>query len=287
METVQSALAWAVRELSEHRIGSPRMTAELLLGHARGWSRVRVLTHSESPLSPETGERFMSLVRRRAGGEPLQYILGNQEFFGLQFRVTPAVLIPRPETEILVETAVAAAATLGSGPVRFADVGTGSGCIAVSFAHQVPHAAGWATDISFDALALARENAARNGVAKQIAFARADLLEGFAPHPVFDMVLSNPPYVAAGDAGVLSPEVREHEPAVALFSGDSGLDAYRRLIPQSGQRLVHGGSLLLEIGAGMRDQVAQLLQGAGFAIERIAQDLQGIPRCILARRGHG
>jgi release factor glutamine methyltransferase len=287
METVRSALGWAVQELSRHRIDSPRMTAELLLGHIQGWNRERVLTHPETPLSTEAGEHFASVVRRRAGGEPLQYILGCQEFYGLQFQVTPAVLIPRPETEILVENAVAAAESLGAEQLRFADVGTGSGCIAVSFARHVACAAGWATDISFDALALARENAARNGVAKRIEFVRTDFLEGFAPRPVFNMVLSNPPYVAAGDASVLSAEVREHEPAVALFSENSGLDSYRRLIPQAARRLVPGGSLILEVGAGMSDRVALLLREGEFAVEKIAQDLQGIPRCILARRGHG
>lgn len=287
MDRVQSALVWAVRELSQHQVEFPRRTAELLLGHIQGWNRVRFLTHPESPLSPETVERFASMVRRRAGGEPLQYIIGEQEFYGLPFRVTPAVLIPRPETEILVENAVAAARSLGPRRLRFADVGTGSGCIAVSFARHVPLSAGWATDISVDALAVARENAARNGVLKQIGFVRADLLEGFAPHPHFDLVLSNPPYVAAEDAAALPAQVREHEPAVALFSGSSGLDSYRRLIPQAIRRLVPGGGLLLEIGAGMSEQVSLLLEEAAFAVENITRDLQGIPRCILARRGHG
>jgi release factor glutamine methyltransferase len=287
MDRVQSALVWAVRELSQHQVESPRRTAELLLGHIQGWNRVRVLTHPEGPLSPETSERFAAVVRRRAGGEPLQYIIGEQEFYGLPFRVTPAVLIPRPETEILVENAVVAARSLGPRRLRFADVGTGSGCIAVSFARHVPLSVGWATDISVDALAVARENAARNGVLKQIGFVRADFLEGFAPHPLFDLVLSNPPYVAAEDAAALPAQVREHEPAVALFSGSSGLDSYRRLIPQAIRRLVPGGGLLLEIGAGMSEQVSLLLEEAAFAVENIARDLQGIPRCILARRGHG
>ena len=287
METVQSALEWAVRELSRHRIDSPRMSSELMLGHVLGWNRERILTHPEKPLSPETIDRFRSMVLRRAGGEPLQYITGRQEFYGLPFRVTPAVLIPRPETEILVERALAAAMALGEGTIRFADVGTGSGCIAVSFARNLPAAIGLATDISIDALAVARENAARNGVLKQIGFVRADFLEGLSPRPLFDLVLSNPPYVAAEDAVMLTREVREHEPAAALFSGGSGLDSYRRLIPQAGSRLVQGGRLLVEVGAGMSEQVAKLMEEAGFAIEDIARDLQGIPRCILARRGHG
>ena len=287
MENVQRALAWAARELSDHRIDSPRRTAELLLGYVQGWKRERVLAYPESPLSPESAERYRSIVSRRASGEPLQYITGWQEFYGLQFRVTPAVLIPRPETEILVEMALAAAKVLGARPVRFADAGTGSGCIAVAFARNLPEAIGWATDISIDALAVARENAARSCVLNQIGFMRADFLEGLSPRPLFDLVLSNPPYVRPEDTAALPSEVREHEPAVALFSGSSGLESYRRLIPQARDRLAPGGRLLVEIGAGMSERVANLMEEAALTVEEIARDLQGIPRCILARRGHG
>jgi release factor glutamine methyltransferase len=287
MENVQRALMWAVQELSRSTVDSLRLTAELLLAHSLGWDRVRVLSHSETPLSPEAASRFAALIRRRADGEPLQYITGLQEFYGLPFRVTPAVLIPRPETEILVEQAILLAGDSGARRVRFADVGTGSGCIAVSFAHEVPEAAGWAIDISVDALVVARENAARNGVLERIAFLRGDFLEGFPPKPCFDLVISNPPYVAVDDAATLPAVVRDHEPAVALFSGSTGLDAYRRLIPQAAPRIVAGGWLLLEIGAGMCEQVSGLLEQAGFSIKTIAADLQGIPRCVLARRGHG
>ncbi len=276
-----------MQELSQSQVDSPRLTAELLLGHVLGWDRVRVLSHPEGPISIEAADRYAILIRRRANGEPLQYITGVQEFYGLQFRVTPAVLIPRPETEIVVENAVTLARAFGARPLRFADVGTGSGCIAISFAREVPHATGWGTDISVDALAIARENAARNGVPERVGFLCSDFLEGFTPHPCFDLVLSNPPYVASSDAASLPAVVREHEPAVALFSGASGMDSYRRLIPQAVRRLVPGGWLLLELGAGMSGQVSRLMEPAGLSVENIASDLQGIPRCILARRRHG
>ena len=287
MDSVQSALAWAIQELVRSQVDSPRLTAELILGHVLGWDRVRVLAHPEGSISLDAADRYTILIRRRASGEPLQYITGVQEFYGQQFRVTPAVLIPRPETEILVENAVTLARAFGARPLRFADVGTGSGCIAISFALEVPHATGWGTDISVDALAVARENAARSGVLGRIGFLCADFLEGFTPNPCFDFVLSNPPYVAGNDAATLPAVVREHEPAAALFSGTSGLDSYLRLIPQSARRLVPGGWLLLELGAGMSGQVSRLMEPAGLSIENIASDLQGIPRCILARRRDG
>jgi release factor glutamine methyltransferase len=287
MKNVGSALKWAVPELLRNRVESPRRTAELLLGHVLGWDRTRVLAHPESTLLSEIVYQFAALVRRRAEGEPLQYITGRQEFYGLPFKVTPAVLIPRPETEILVEQAIMLAKDIGVPRIRFADVGTGSGCIGVSFAHEVPGAVGWAIDISVDALAVARENAARNGVQNRIAFLRGDFLEGFPPNPCFDLVLSNPPYVAVDDAAALPATVRDHEPPVALFSGGSGLDSYQRLIPQAATRIVAGGGLLLEVGAGMSGPVKSLAEQAGFSVQAIVEDLQGIPRCILARRGHG
>jgi release factor glutamine methyltransferase len=287
MDSVKSALAWAMQELSQSRVESPRLTAELLLAHVLSWDRVRVFSHPEGQISFEAADSYAILIRRRAKGEPLQYITGVQEFYGLRFRVTPAVLIPRPETEIVVENAVTLARTIGTGPLRFADVGTGSGCIAISFAREVPDATGWGTDISIDALAVARENAACNGVLGRIGFLCTDLLEGFTPNPRFDLVISNPPYVAGNDAAVLPAVVREYEPAIALFSGPSGLDSYRRLIPQAARSLVPGGWLILELGAGMAGQVSRLMEPAGFSVENIASDLQGIPRCMLARRRHG
>ncbi len=287
METVRNALKRAISELDRAGVDSPRLTAELLLGHVLEWDRVRVVAHPEAVLRPEAAGRFESLVQRRAAGEPFQYIVGKQEFYGLPFRVTPAVLIPRPETEILVEQAVQAAREYSSGALRFVDVGTGSGCIAVSFAHEVPRARGWAVDISVEALAVARENAARHGVTDRVGVLIGDLLESFAPHPCFDLVLSNPPYLAFGEAASLPSVVRDHEPSVALYSGASNLDIFRRLIPQAAERIVPGGRLLMEVAAGLSERVSSLVDQAGLSIESVAGDLQGIPRCVIARRVHG
>ncbi len=210
-----------------------------------------------------------------------------REFFGLPFLVTPAVLIPRPETEVLVEKALLLARGLKAARIGFVDVGAGSGCIAVSFAHQEPRARGWAADISLEALEVAHENAGRNSVLDRLGFVCGDLLTCFRPLQHFDFILSNPPYVAGRDAETLPAEVRDHEPETALFSGDSGMDVYSRLIPQAAGRLVGGGYLLLEVGAGMAEAVSVLAAQEGLYVESVEKDLQGIPRCVVARRCHG
>ena len=284
---IKGALIRARAELVEARVESPRLTAELLLGHVLGWERSRILSHPEDPLSDEVMGRFSSLIRRRAAGEPLQYLTGTQEFFGLPFRVTPDVLIPRPETEILVEKALQLARGLGAGPVRFADVGTGSGCIAVSFAAVHNRAIGYGVDLSWKALAVARDNASRHGVLGRLRFVQGDLLDCFSPRPGFELILSNPPYVSRKDQENLPVTVRDHEPSMALFAGDAGTEIYEHLIPQAAARLVDGGRILMEVGWGLADDVARLVVEAGLWVESIEKDLQSIPRCIVARRGHG
>ena len=216
-------------------------------------------------------------LARRARHEPVQYIVGEQEFFGLKFRVTPDVLIPRPETEHLVEAALAR--TDRDASLRIADVGTGSGAIAVALAHALPRARVTALDISPAALAVAQENAESHGVAIAFGFLKSDLLEAVAGER-FDMIVSNPPYVAEGEE--LEPQVRDYEPGSALFAGPEGLDVYRRLIPQAQAALRPGGWLLLEIGHGQRDALAQLL--AGWGNVSFIADLQGIPRVACAQR---
>ncbi len=284
MNTVGAARLWAVEELRRAQAESPELSADLLLGFVLGWTRVRVLSHPEEPLSGSCLARFRDLVRRFAGGEPLQYLTGEQEFYGLSFRVTPEVLIPRPETEILVEEAIRLMkASLYSTP-RFADMGTGSGCIAVCVARAIPASFGWAIDLSAAALGIARENAVRHGVAGRIGFVRADLLECFARRPCFDFILSNPPYVARRDYDSLPSVVRDHEPHDALFGGETGLEIYRRMIPEVAPRLMHGGYLLVELGAGQADQVGALVESEGLLLERVLDDLQGIPRCLAARK---
>jgi release factor glutamine methyltransferase len=281
--TIWAALRWAIEEFRVSRLESPRLTAEVLLAHTLSWERARLLAHLHDSLDSRSWEIFRALARRRALGEPLQYLTGEREFYGLAFSVTPAVLIPRPETEILVEKAVQLA-RMRERSVRFADVGTGSGCIAISFARQLPGACGWATDISAEALAVAQDNARRLGVSERVGLVRSDLLECFRLKPLFDFILSNPPYVAGAAAKDLPELVRKHEPHAALFGGDSGFEAYRRLIPQAASRLAPQGSLLLEVGAGQASQVVELVKNAGLIPDDVIGDLQGIPRCVVAQR---
>jgi release factor glutamine methyltransferase len=262
---------------------SATLTAELLIGHILGWSRVQVLTRPEAPLGAEAAAKLQALVRRRLQGEPLQYLTGEQEFYGLQFRVTPAVLIPRPETEILVEQAVGLAAGLTGTSARFLDVGTGSGCIAISVACRIPGLLGCAVDISFPALEIARQNASRHRVLDRIEFLCSDLLDGLSPLPRYDLILSNPPYVADMEYDTLPETVRGYEPHSALFAGESGLEIYSRLLPQATGRLRRGGHLLVEIGLGQADAVIRMMERHEFAVQGVFKDLQGIPRCIVAR----
>ncbi len=284
MHTVASARAWAIEELKSAGVGSPVLTADLLLGFVLGWDRTRVLSHAEQPLLPQAWDRLKNLARRRAKGEPFHYLTGEKEFFGLVFRVTPDVLIPRPETEMLVEKALDLIKKQSSQQTRFADVGTGSGCIAISIACNNPSSIGWAVDLSSAALGIARENAVRHDVADRILFIQADLLECFPHIPCLDLILCNPPYIALTDCGSLPSDVRDYEPHNALFGGESGLEIYRRLMPEISSRLVPGGYFLLELGVGQAEPVRQLVHSEGLFLETILNDLQGIPRCLVGRR---
>jgi release factor glutamine methyltransferase len=248
-----------------------------------GWERVRVLTEFDAVLDKESEERYVEAVRRRIRGEPLQHITGEQEFYGRIFRVSPAVLIPRPETEILVESVLNLAKDQKK-EVHFADVGTGSGCIAVSVAAELPGCSGWAVDVSLEALAIARQNAIQHRVSGRIQFVCGNLLDAFPPEPAFDFILSNPPYVARRDAAGLPDMVRDHEPHVALFGGELGYEVYFRLIPQAAARLLPGGHLVLEVGIGQSPEVVRLIEQEGMAEIKVMDDLRGIPRCILARK---
>ncbi len=277
--TVWTAIRRAVDLLERTSVDSPRLTAELLMANVLGLNRAAILSRLHTPLTAEAQSRFEVLVARREAGEPLQYLTGEKEFFGLAFRVSPAVLIPRPETEILVEKALELARRRQE-EVRMVDVGTGSGCIAISLAHALPHARICATDLCIDALGVARENAARLGV--RIEWACCDLLACFPVRPVFDFILSNPPYVAAADD--LPVMVRDHEPGAALFGGESGIEIFHRLIPQAVSRLLPKGMLMLEVGAGQASAIEKLLQTAGMEVEEILEDLQKVPRCLVARK---
>ena len=283
MTSIGEAVAWGTGELVRSGVESAPLTAQLLLGHVLGRERVYILSHPEQPLDEACASSFVGLIRRRAAGEPHQYLVGAQEFYGRSFEVNPAVLIPRPETEILVERAVTLAKEGGSAP-RIVDVGTGSGCIAVTLACECPHARIVATDISAGALAVAARNARRHAVPSCVNFLAGNLLEPFAARPLFDLVLSNPPYVSIADAGTLSRTVVEHEPPTALFAGESGLEVIERLIPQARERLVPGGWLLMEIGMGQASAVCEIVFRQRFDLVDTLADLQGIARCLVARR---
>jgi release factor glutamine methyltransferase len=258
-----------------------RQDAEKLLLHVLGKDRAWLMAYSKEELSDEQAAYYIELLERRYRGEPIQYITGETEFYGLPFHVTPDVLIPRPETEHLVERAIALAARFQS--PRTVDVGTGSGAIAIALAHHLPNAAITAIDLSAAALAIARQNAELNGVSQCIGFLEGDLLSPVAGQH-FDIVVSNPPYVPLADRVSLAVEVRDHEPALALFAGDDGLDIYLRLIPAAFAALAPGGIVALEIGYGQSPAIASLLAESGFDQIEFAPDLQGIPRVASARR---
>ncbi|NWG12740.1 MAG: peptide chain release factor N(5)-glutamine methyltransferase [Acidobacteria bacterium] len=285
--TVRAALIWGERELGAAGDRHSRLTAEILLGHALGWDRIRVLSSPSEALSPDQQDRFLSAVRRRRAGEPLQYIIGRREFYGRSFRVTPDVLIPRPETERLVERAVELAEACLGGKTCFVDVGTGSGCIAVSFACQVGGAWGYGTDSNPAALAVARANLVQHQVASRIGLVCGDLLEPFRPQPVFDLALCNLPYIGMKEMGTLPREVVDFEPRQAVFAGPSGTEAYARLFPQAAACLRRGGYLLFEMDPPQAEELRQRATCAGFEVVEILSDVRRLPRCIVARRSHG
>jgi release factor glutamine methyltransferase len=254
-----------------------RRDAELLLLQVLGRDRAWLLAHPGETLTAAQAAQYESWILRRAAHEPVQYIVGEQEFWGLRLRVTPDVLIPRPETEHLVETALA---RLPEGEaVRVADIGTGSGAIAIALAVSRPRAQVTALDLSAAALQIARENAAAHAVAGHVRFLESDLLAAVRGER-FAMIVSNPPYVPASE--VLERQVRDFEPHTALFAGTEGLDVYRRLIPEAAEALEPGGWLLMEIGHGQRAALADLMRS--WKDVSFVDDLQGIPRVAVARK---
>lgn len=282
--TIGDAIGWGTSLLDESDsipAARSRSDAILLLRHVLGIPHAEMYAYRERPLTALQTEAFNAQIQRRLRGVPVQYITGEQEFFGLAFHVTPDVLIPRPETEHLVEAAIAR--LQGVKDARIADVGTGSGAIAVALAHSLMTTEIVALDISPAALAVAAENAKDNGVAARIRFLESDLLSAIADEH-FEAIVSNPPYVADSERESLPVEVREYEPARALFAGRTGLEVYRRLIPDSLPLLVSGGWLMMEIGQGQRDSVRALLNGADWERVEFLPDLQGIPRVAVARK---
>jgi release factor glutamine methyltransferase len=255
---------------------NPRRDAELLLAHLLGWDQAALLTHPERLLSLAEADQFESMLSRRLASEPLQYITGVQEFFGLSFEVSPAVLIPRPETEHLVE-AVLERFGRESSP-RIVDVGTGSGAIAVALAHAIPRSRVTAVDFSSAALEVAQRNAERHGVLERVTLLQSDLLAALESAD-FEVVVSNPPYIAEGE--VLEPQVFNYEPRSALYAGPTGLEVYERLIPQARKVLKPQGWLMLEIGYGQSKALSRLL--SDWNEVSLLNDLQGIPRVVQAK----
>lgn len=255
--------------------------AEILLIHLTGKNRAWLVAHGTDEVGGCTAIGYANLLERRFAGEPIQYITGEVEFFGLPFHVTRDVLIPRPETEHLVEKAIAIAAEFPS--PRIVDIGTGSGAISVALAHHVPDSHITAIDLSPAALRIAEGNAHLNGVAERVRFLVGDLLAPVADES-FDIVVSNPPYVPERDGPSLAVEVRAYEPELALFGGFDGLEKYRRLIPAAALALRAGGYLVLEIGFGQEKAVNQLLRANGYQRIDGSPDLQGITRVLCGQR---
>ncbi len=276
---IKTAISNAVERLAHEPIGPPRMAAEALMMFVLKCDRAFLFAHSEQQLTAEQQTRFEEAVAQRASGKPLQYITGRQEFWGFEFVVSPAVLIPRPETEHLVSAALEKAAQVNRDDIRIIDVGTGSGCVALALASELPEAQIEAVDISSVALQVARENARRLDLAARVNFYESDLLA--SARGEYDLIVSNPPYVGRCEADKVQREVREHEPDVAVFGGEQGLDIYRRLIPEAWDKLKPGGWLLMEIGFSIEEPVRELLKHWNGVSS--VPDLQGVPRVVCAR----
>ena len=284
--TIAEALREAAEALRKSGVDDARREAGSLLSHATGRDRAFLITHADESLTAEQLRSYRSMVERRASGEPLQYIKGAQEFYGLDFEVTPDVLIPRPETELLVETALELLKNTDA-PL-LCDVGTGSGCIAVSLLHSRHDAHAIALDVSASALEVAARNAARWRVTERISFHVSDCFDALAPvedeGARFDLIASNPPYVAEEDLATLQIEVREHEPRVALTPGGDGLRVIRSLLLDAPRFLNPGGHLLLEIGFDQSEAVGGLIDPRVWRPLDIHKDLQGIPRTVVLRK---
>ncbi len=284
--TIRSLMKFAIDHLQRRGIDEARLNAELLLSHALQCQRIELYTNFDKPLSAEELKAFRSLYERRLNREPVQYIVGGASFMGMQFKVDSRVLIPRPETETLVEQAMLVCQKASPGqPLSIMEVGTGSGNIAISLAKFVKGAKLWTIDVSEEALALARENAEYHGVSDKIVFERMDAFE-----PVdqlllrrFDLLVSNPPYVSAGEWEDLQQEVRRFEPRVAVSDWKDGLEFYRRLVELAPYLLRDQGTMIVEVGYGQAETVARMLSDARYEEVEIIPDLQHIPRVVKGK----
>jgi release factor glutamine methyltransferase len=273
--TIRKVLEWTKVYLAEKGVENARLESEWMLAAVTGHDRVGLYVNFDQPLTDEELTSYRAMVARRAKREPLQYILGTQEFCGLEFQVSPAVLIPRHDTAVLVEKAL----EKGACAKTVLDIGTGSGCVAIALARQLPNAAVTAIDLSPDALSIARSNAGRVGV-------KVDFREGSLFDPVserFDLIVSNPPYITTADLATLQPEVTDFEPVMALDGGSDGLDFYRLISSGASKHLNPGGWLMLEVGIGQAEAVRELLDESGFLDIFTANDTGNIERVVGGR----
>jgi release factor glutamine methyltransferase len=283
--SIRGALLWAAQVLRHAGIENHRLDAEVLLRHVLNMEKEQLYVNGDAPISTGQEAMFRDLLLRRSRREPVAYITGHKEFWSLDFFVTPAVLVPRPETELLVEVALQYVTQLASGsPVKVLDVGAGSGAISVCLAKEQAAMEIVAVDISAVALDVARVNAGRHGVVDRIRFLAGDLFAPVEPLPeTFDLIVSNPPYIRTGELSMLAPEIREWEPMIALDGGPDGLDTYRRMIEEGHSYLTTGGSIVLEIGADMASAVADLFSRSGcYGPASLYQDYTGKDRVIAA-----
>jgi release factor glutamine methyltransferase len=275
---LREALHSAISALTSAHVGSPRLNSETLLMFTLSCDRAYLFAHPERQLTPQEKINYQEAIAQRAMGIPTQYITGHQEFWGMDLIVSPAVLIPRPETEHVVEAVLSLSPGAG---LRIIDVGTGSGCIALALAKELPQIEIHAADTSPAALEVARANAARHGLESRIQFHQTDLLQGFEPN-AFDLVVSNPPYVGESEEDEVQLEVRKHEPRNAVFAGPTGVEVIERLIPQARVALKPGGFLIMEMSGTIAEAVKRLLKG--WTEVRVINDLQGIPRVAVAAK---
>lgn len=280
--TIRRIVKWITDDLGPRGIGSPRLDAELIVAEALGVDRVKLYLDLERPLSPAELAAIRGLVARRRKREPMAYLRGRREFYGREMIVSPAVLVPRPETETLVELALAAMPA--DRALRVLDLCTGSGCIGVTLLAERPLAEVWLTDLSPDALEIARKNAEKHAVAARARFAAGDLYAALASDEApFDVVTANPPYIAEHERAALEPDVRDFEPGMALFAPDGGLEVVRRIARDASRWLVPGGLLLVEIGMTQGPATARIFEEAGLEEARVHPDLGGRDRIVTGR----
>ena len=280
--TVKALTDWTTKFLAGKGVETPLKEARTLMAFVLDCKPIDVVARSGEEPTDDEKARYRELIKRRVEGCPTAYLTGRRDFYMLSFEVSPAVLIPRPDTETLVVAALDA--LKGVAAPRILDLGTGSGCVAVSLAHALKAAGVTAVDVSPDALATARRNAAAHGVAERVVFLEGDLFAPLPPAASFDAIVSNPPYIAPSEFPALAVDVRDHEPRVALDGGPDGLSFYRRIAADAAKFLSPGGSLLVEIGSTQADAVAGLLSAAGLSGVAVTRDGSAHPRVVSARR---